>query len=63
MDTRTNATRNRPHFDPVRQEWSLRTGPNTWLVWKHGTRPGDDERLQPETEKERAREQAEVATS
>jgi len=35
----------RPRFDPARQEWSKRVGPNTWRVWKHGDHPEDEERL------------------
>ena len=41
----TNATTSRPRFNPARQEWSQRTGPSTWLVWKHGEDPKDEERL------------------
>lgn len=40
-----NDANTRPRFDPAHQEWSRRTGPNTWLVWKHGEDPKDEERL------------------
>jgi hypothetical protein len=50
-------TINRPRFDPVHQEWSRRTGPNTWLVWKHGDHPEDEERLQEALAEGFAREQ------
>ncbi len=43
--TKPTGNADRPHYDPEREEWSLRTGPNRWLVWKHGTRRGDEERL------------------
>ena len=48
----------RPYYDPAHEEWSLRTGPNTWLVWQHGTRAGDEERLASAGEAELKREQA-----
>jgi hypothetical protein len=57
MQHRDPATRNRPRLDPLRREWSQRTGPSTWLVWQHGTRPSDDDRLADEAAKELAREQ------
>jgi hypothetical protein len=46
----------RPRYDPRREEWSLRLGPGRWLVWQHGTRPGDAERLQAELARELERE-------
>jgi hypothetical protein len=50
-------TTNRPRYNPLHDEWSLRTGPSTWLVWKHGTRPDDEERLRAELAAELANEQ------
>ena len=54
--TNTNV---QPRFDPVHQEWSVRTGPNTGLVWKHGDQPEDEKRLQQALAAELAREEAE----
>jgi hypothetical protein len=48
--------RSQPRFIHFTQEWTMRTGPNTWRVWKHGTDRGDAERLRAEMEKELARE-------
>lgn len=45
-----------PRFDPAHEEWSLKTGPNTWLVWKHGQHPDDDQRLAEAFKAELARE-------
>ena len=54
-----STTSSRPRFDPLHQEWSQRTGPNTWLVWKHGERPEDEQRLLDALDAELGREQAE----
>ena len=54
-----NQTKSRPRFDPIHQEWSLRTGTNTWLVWKHGDDPRDEQRLLDALDAELAQEQAE----
>lgn len=52
-----------PRYDPRHEEWSLRTGPSSWLVWKHGTLPGDEERLLAEAAAELARESGPRATA
>ena len=57
FENRGHAGKSRPRFDPVRQEWSVRTGPSTWLVWQHGTRPGDNERLAAVAARELPREE------
>ena len=51
-------TNTHPRFDPIHQEWSVRTGPNTWQVWKHGNHPEDEERLQEALAAELDREEA-----
>ena len=59
MEAGRNGTPPRPRYDPLHNEWSLRTGPSTWLVWKHGTRSGDEGRLATELATEAEREQHE----
>lgn len=56
MEDREQTKRSQPRFNHPTMEWTARTGPNTWRVWKHGTMPGDDERLRAEIEKELAKE-------
>jgi hypothetical protein len=56
MENREPTTRNRPRFNHLTQEWTVRTGPNTWRVWKHGTGQGDADRLRVEMAKELERE-------
>ena len=56
MESREQTTRSQPRFNHLTQEWTVRTGPSTWRVWKHGTMPGDNERLRVEMEQELARE-------
>jgi hypothetical protein len=45
----------------MRDEWSQRVGRSRWLVWKHGTRSDDEERLLRELVWELEREKAEAA--
>ena len=56
MESREQTTRSQPRFNHLTQEWTVRTGPSTRRVWKHGTGRGDAERLRVEMEMELARE-------